>query len=116
MILLIDSELSCPPSTLSSFREVSLFALICDYEEVLALSPKGMRSKYWNWMKRNGVRDYISDILLPQEAKNLEKISIMGESSLSWTELGFFSNGLRVKALHSSSIMYVQEYIRYVID
>jgi hypothetical protein len=112
--LILDASLSSPPSELSSFRDVTLYAKIFDYEDVLLLAEKETRSYYWSWMIRNGIRDYVSDMITPQEGKNLKAIRISEDDSLPWSELSFYNNGLSVKALHQFSLIMILEYLRLV--
>lgn len=114
MYLVLDAPLCCPPSELSSFRDVTLYAKICEYEDILLTAEKGTRSYYWKWMKQNGIRDYITDIITPQESKNFKAIIISEDGTLPWSEIGFFNNGLRVKALHQFTLTTILEYIRLV--
>lgn len=114
MLLAVDAELSCPPSELTSFRELTMFAYMYEYEDVVAVAPRGMRSLYWAWMKNNGIRDYIKEILLPAEVAKLKAISLHGDTSMRWTELGIGVNKLRIKALHSDTLTVVLEYVRFV--
>lgn len=112
--LVLDAPLCCPPSELSSFRDISLYAKICEYEDILLTAEKGTRSYYWKWMKKNGIRDYISDIITPQELENFKAIRLSEDGTLPWAEIGFFNNGLRIKAVHQFNLTVILEYIRLV--
>ena len=114
--LIIDASLSSPPSDPTSFRDITLHACIHNYENVLALAPKGMRSKYWDWMKRNGVKDYVDEILTPYEALGEKGIWIHEENDVRWFDVHFITNGILVKALHPYIVPHLVEYVRFVND
>lgn len=63
MKLIIDSVLSEPPSSISCFRDVTLYAKCFLFEDVLLSCQKGTRSQYWKWLKRHGAHDYISYLI-----------------------------------------------------
>lgn len=67
MKLIIDSALSEPPSEISCFRDVTLYAKVYYYEDVLLRCKKGTRSIYWDWLKRHGAHDFISYLLTEEE-------------------------------------------------
>lgn len=67
MILRIRSELSAPPSSVTLFRDTTLFAeTFCGMAVLMECEP-GTRSLYWNWLKRNGAHDFIKDVVRPGE-------------------------------------------------
>jgi hypothetical protein len=63
MNLIIDCSLSEPPSEISCFRDITLFSKVYCFEDVLLSCPKGTRSSYWSWLKKNGAHDYITYLL-----------------------------------------------------
>lgn len=63
MQLKIQSCLSEPPSEISCFRDVTLFARTFIFEDVLVVCPPGTRSMYWNWLKRHGAHDFVSELI-----------------------------------------------------
>ncbi len=73
-LLAIDADLSAPPSSPTSWREVTLTASIRAYE-VVAIAPSDMRVIYRDWMGRWGLLDYIEDILTPAEAAR-ERVAV----------------------------------------
>ena len=76
MKLIIDSELSEPPSEVTCFRDVTLYAKVFAFEDVLLRCRPGTRSIYWKWLKMNGAHDYISYLLLDNEQELGYSISI----------------------------------------
>lgn len=67
MKLKIASELSAPPSEVSCFRDVSLFAKTWCFEDVLLECKPGTRSYYWKWLKTHGAHDFISALIRTDE-------------------------------------------------
>ena len=70
MNLIIDSSLSEPPSEISCFRDVTLFGKVFIFEDVLLECPKGTRSMYWNWLKKHGAHDFISQLIKQGEVES----------------------------------------------
>ena len=64
MKLKIQSCLTEPPSEISCFRDVTLYAKTYCFEDVLLECEPGTRSAYWAWLKRHGAHDFISDLIL----------------------------------------------------
>ena len=50
MVIIYDSILTEPPSSVSCFRDVTLYANIYLNGENLLRCPKGTRSIYWKWI------------------------------------------------------------------
>jgi len=67
MKLIIESCLSEPPSEISCFRDVTLYAKTYCFEDILVQCPPGTRSLYWNWLKRHGAHDFISYLIRMDE-------------------------------------------------
>ena len=67
MILVIESCLTAPPSEVYCFRDVTLFAKTYGFEDILLECKDGTRSMYWNWLKRYGAHDYISQLIRERE-------------------------------------------------
>lgn len=63
MQLKIQSCLSEPPSEISCFRDVTLFARTWMFEDVLVVCEPGTRSMYWNWLKTHGAHDFVSELI-----------------------------------------------------
>ena len=70
MILIIESCLTEPPSEVSCFRDVTLFAKTYVFEDILLECRAGTRSMYWNWLKRYGAHDYISQLIKDTEVQS----------------------------------------------
>ena len=54
MILRIEAALFEPPSSISAFRDATLYSAIFAKLDVVLLCNPGTRSMYWDWLKRNG--------------------------------------------------------------
>lgn len=67
MILRLEAELSEPPSTISCFRDVTLFAATFCNLDVLVECARGTRSMYWKWLKDQGAHDFIEQLIIPGE-------------------------------------------------
>jgi hypothetical protein len=63
MKLKIESCLTEPPSEISCFRDVTLYARTFVFEDVLLVCPPGTRSLYWEWLKSHGAHDFISELI-----------------------------------------------------
>ncbi len=66
-LLSMDADLSAPPSSVSCYRDVTLWAAIQEYETI-AVSPEDMIDLYADWFEKHGVWDYIAAIITPEEA------------------------------------------------
>ena len=70
MILIIESCLTEPPSEISCFRDVTLFAKTFIFEDVLLECKEGTRSIYWKWLKQYGAHDFISQLIKDTEKEH----------------------------------------------
>lgn len=63
MNLIIDAELTEPPSEVSVFRDVTLYSSMFLKMVVLLSCEKNMRDLYWYWLKNRGAFDFVEDII-----------------------------------------------------
>ena len=70
MNLIIECALTEPPSNISCFRDVTLYGKTFVFEDILIICKKGTRSIYWEWLKRHGAHDFVSDLLRYDEEVN----------------------------------------------
>ena len=63
MLLVMDAELSEPPSSRTCFRDVTLFASVFTDSEILVECEPETVDLYWGWLKRGGAMDFVSDII-----------------------------------------------------
>lgn len=67
MVLIFDCELTEPPSSVSCFRDVTLYSKVFLDCENLIKCPRGTKTMYWNWIKRYGAHDFVDQIILKEE-------------------------------------------------
>jgi hypothetical protein len=67
MVIIYDSVLTEPPSSVHCFRDVTLYSSVFLRKENIMVCPKGMRSMYWNWIKQYGAHDFIKELITEQE-------------------------------------------------
>jgi hypothetical protein len=65
--LIIESFLTEPPSEISCFRDITLYAKTYIFDDILLLCPTGTRGAYWNWIKQHGAHDFISQLIIEHE-------------------------------------------------
>lgn len=75
MILRIEAALSEPPSSITAFRDTTLYATVFKELDVLLECEKGTRTFYWNWLKKNGAHDFVRDLILPYEEIKTPRIA-----------------------------------------
>lgn len=63
MLLIIDAELTAPPSETVLFRDVTLYATIFKKKEVIIESSPQMKDFYYKWLKSRGAFDFVKDIV-----------------------------------------------------
>ena len=99
MILKIQAELTEPPSSLTIFRDTTLFAkTFCELDVLLECKP-GTRSSYWRWLKSRGAHDYVEELVREGEESGLCLGKIRANirvDELSYTTYGFVIDCLRV--------------------
>jgi hypothetical protein len=67
MVIIYDSVLTEPPSSVHCFRDVTLYSNVFLNANNLLQCPKGTRSMYWRWIKKYGAHDFIEEILTSEE-------------------------------------------------
>ena len=63
MIVLIEAGLSEPPSSVSCFRDLTLYATIFLDADVLIECRQQNKDIYWRWLKKKCAMDFVKDIL-----------------------------------------------------
>lgn len=102
MNLIISSDLSAPPSEISCFRDITLYAKCFLFEDVLLKCPKGTRSLYWNWLKAHGAHDFISYLIRDNEIESGLLIS-QRNGNLNIDRINSFNIDFVISFLRSSS-------------
>lgn len=63
MLLILDSELSDPPSSRTCFRDTTLYAnMFLETDIVVECHPRRV-DFYWYWLKQGGAMDYVNEII-----------------------------------------------------
>ena len=65
MPIIIEAALSEPPSCVTCFRDVTLYASCLINRNVLLECSPDSQDIYWRWLKRHGAFDFIEDIIPP---------------------------------------------------
>lgn len=79
MVVIYDSLLTEPPSSVYCFRDVTLYVNMFLESENLIVCPKGTRTMYWNWIKKYGAQDFVSDLLTEKEIQSGLTVGIKKE-------------------------------------
>lgn len=66
MLLLIDAELSAPPSEVALFRDITLFSACFLKKDVVLECNHGEQDYYYHWLRGQGSWDFIEDIVSPE--------------------------------------------------
>ena len=82
MVVIYDSVLTEPPSSVHCFRDVTLYVNVFLKSENILRCPKGTRSMYWKWIKSYGAHDFISELITESELQ--EGISVGREKFLNY--------------------------------
>ena len=102
MNLIIESCLSEPPSEISCFRDITLYARTYVFDDILLECPPGTRTMYWNWLKGYGAHDFISYLLRNTEDETGYTIKTANDANITVDRI-FVGNLndiiLRLKAL-----------------
>ncbi len=65
--LIIRGELTEPPTWFPSFRELTMRLKGTAVTVILIESERELRDLYWKWTGRNGGRDFVNDLIFPDE-------------------------------------------------
>lgn len=63
MLLIIDAELTAPPSVTELFRDITLYATLFKKKEVIIETSPQMKDFYYKWLKSRGAFDFVKDIV-----------------------------------------------------
>jgi hypothetical protein len=61
--LIIDAELTEPPSETSAFRDITLYSSIFLNYEILIQCERDVKDLYWYWLKNRGAFDFVDDFV-----------------------------------------------------
>ena len=71
MLLIIDAELSDPPSSVTCFRDTTLYASCFISADVLVECSPHNLDIYWEWLKSWGAMDFVSELIFFGEEKGV---------------------------------------------
>ena len=75
MVIIFDSNLTEPPSSIHCFRDVTLYSkFFLNFDNVLRC-PQGTRSSYWTWIKKYGAHDFVDGLILENEVEHGVEVS-----------------------------------------
>jgi len=69
MVIAISHMFTEPPSELSCFRDVTLYAKCFLDSQILLECPFSKQDLYWKWLKKRGAWDFIDDIVERQSER-----------------------------------------------
>lgn len=78
MVIIYDSNLTEPPSSVHCFRDVTLYSKVFLSFNNILRCPKGTRSMYWSWIKKYGAHDFIDQLILEEEEEDGITVSEFG--------------------------------------
>jgi len=65
-MVIIDAELSAPPSEVCLFRDITLYSNFFLNKETVLECPKEERDYYYKWLKNMSAWDYVIDFVNPK--------------------------------------------------
>jgi hypothetical protein len=92
MPLIIDAALTEPPSEITCFRDVTLYAACFIGKRIVLECKDDMKDIYWKWLKQYGAFDYVDDIIEPFSESDISIRAKRGNitvPSIDSTSLGF---------------------------
>jgi len=63
VVVILDAELSDPPSSRTCFRDATLYANIFAEATVLVECSPWMIDFYWEWLKKGGAMDFVEQLV-----------------------------------------------------
>ncbi len=71
MNLIIDADLTNPPSEISVFRDITLYSKVYLDLDVLLECESSDKDIYYYWLKNRGAFDYVDDFVGAEQEKGL---------------------------------------------
>ena len=98
MLVIIDAKLSEPPSSVSCFRDVTLYSNCFLNADIVLECNKDLRDLYWYWLKQRGAFDFIKDFISPKQEVGtlIKKGGNISVDRIIESNLNFIVNRLRV--------------------
>jgi hypothetical protein len=91
MNLIIDSSFSEPPSSISCFRDVTLYAKTFVFEDIILECAPGTRMIYWNWLKSHGAHDFVSDLIKIGEKESGYRIKTTAPANIVVDTISYYN-------------------------
>lgn len=98
MKLIIDADLTNPPSEISVFRDITLFSSVFLGFDNLIECENHMKDIYYYWLKSRGAFDFVDDIVPYNKESG---ITIRQKTAT-----------IKVKYLRSDKLQYILNYLR----
>ena len=91
MLLLIDSLLTEPPSEVTIFRDITLYANTFKKMRVLVEADEECKDIYFCWLKSRGAFDFVEDIVWyeTEKGKSIRYIHSEIKSNLKVRSIGY---------------------------
>ena len=91
MLLLIDSLLTEPPSEVTIFRDITLYASTFKKMTILVEADADARDIYFDWLKSRGAVDFVEDIIdyEVEQGKSIRYMHSDRSASLKVRSLGY---------------------------
>lgn len=70
-MLIIDAELTAPPSEVTLFRDITLFSHVFLQKTTVIECKRDERDFYYKWLKNKCAWDYVEDFVTPMTEKGL---------------------------------------------
>lgn len=80
--VIIDAKFTEPPSSISVFRDVTLYASVFLNSCVLVECSQNDRDLYWYWLRKKGAFDYVKDFIEPNIESGLLISYLRGQISI----------------------------------
>lgn len=97
-MLIIDAELTEPPSEVFLFRDITLYSECFLKHKVLVECEKQYRDYYYKWLKNNNAYDFVYDFVKPRTEYGVsirtQKANIVCEK-IDYNNFAFILSNLR---------------------
>lgn len=115
MKLLIDGKLALPPSSVSCFRDVTLYGSIFGDFDILVETRKRHQDLVWTWLKQKGAHDFVDD-LVPHNIEHGISISYRKRCNICVTRITPNNLNFIVTRLREFACRYRQYDTSLIID
>jgi hypothetical protein len=102
MALRIESVLTIPPSSITCFRDATLYAKVIKELDILLECEKGTKSIFWKWIKDHGAHDYVDQLIVVGEEPDIPKMGVR-DANIRLDRLTAESLPFAVSAINSLS-------------